>query len=109
MLVRKIISYFDADVDYNLRMIEGKVFLELVDLNKGGRTITEEAGKILDNLSIIIPGLKYCIIIYKDSDGIYDEIIYDGYTVSFEFIGAVSFEDAVRMWYLTHEGRLADL
>lgn len=68
---------FGVPADFEWKIHDG--VLVIVDLNEGGKSVTNDAESVLRTISDILVGKGLSLpqtIIYRDSDGIYDGLRY---------------------------------
>jgi len=71
-------------------------FLGIADANRGGRSITNDAERVVSELLATTQLLPHQRLLYRDTLGRWDELVHDGHHFTgFRPIGADSFVDAV--------------
>lgn len=89
-----------ADVEYDITLYKSKVVVVLHDLNTDGcRSITNDVEAVIEDLKAVIKGICGAVVIYRDSEGCYDQIVCENRTIGFVSLrGALSTEEALREW-----------
>ena len=71
-------------------------FLGIADANRGGRSITNDAERVVTELLATQQLLPHQRLLYRDTLGRWDELVHDGRRfTAFRHIGGDSFVDAV--------------
>ena len=88
-----------ASVSYEVRLEMGTCFIILYD-EDGERSLTNDAVGVIEDLLLIYPGAKSAVIIYRDSEEMFDFMVPDLFSnvVHFKSIGALSAEGAIAWW-----------
>ena len=93
-----------ADVEYEARIVHKTVFIFMYDLDKGNRSLTNDMQAVLVDLKNIYLGLYNSVIIYRDSEGCFDQVIVNKDN-SFQFkpLIALSEDEAIDIWLRQHK------
>jgi|GEM_PF-1642782 len=71
-------------------------FVGIADANRGGRSITNDAERVVTELLATRQLLPHQRLLYRDTLGRWDELVHDGHRfTAFRHIGGDSFVDAV--------------
>lgn len=57
--------------DFDVEIIDNKVVV-VTDLDIGNRSVTNDIDNIVPYLRNTVPEFEACVLIYRDSDGVYD-------------------------------------
>ncbi|WP_373072218.1 hypothetical protein [Sulfurimonas sp.] len=88
-----------ADVEYEAKIINDEIFIFMYDLNRGNRSLTNDMQAVLFDLKSIFNGLHNAVIIYQDSEGCFDQVIFrKNNTFSFRILLALDEDEAIYIW-----------
>ena len=88
-----------ADVESEARIINETVFIFMYDLNCGNRSLTNDMQAVLVDLKNVFSGLYTSVIIYRDSEGCFDQVIvHKDNSFQFKTLIALSEDEAVKIW-----------
>lgn len=71
------INHGKLHADFNFLRINSPRIIIIKDLNKGNKSVTNDVEYVLWYIKCFLPRMANHYIIYKDSEGIYDELIID--------------------------------
>lgn len=80
--------------DYTYKVTEN--IISIIDLDKGGLSVTNDIENIIQDLRNIIGDLSGYAIIYRDSMGIWDGIRIEGETINFYSLNETEYEKATQ-------------
>lgn len=70
--------------------------ISIIDLDKGGRSVTNDMENVIQDLKAILGDLSGYAIIYKDSMGIWDGVRIDGRCIEFYSLNETQQEKAAQ-------------
>jgi len=84
-----------ANVEYESKLIDQTVIIFMYDLG-GERSLTNDMQAVLEDLKKIYAGIYNAMIIYRDSEGCFDQVIYNkDNTFKFRTLIALSENEAI--------------
>lgn len=89
-----------ANVEYEVQMLKGKIFIILYDLDlQDSRSLANDVEAVMQDLKKVINGVENAVIIYRDSEGCFDQIKYNSSRkIKLVCLDALSIEEALQTW-----------
>ena len=89
-----------ASVEFSVKIIASQVFVVLYDLDEpNARSLTHDLEYVMTDLKAILPGICSAVVIYRDTEGLFDLVECMMYgSVGITTIAALSEEEAIEIW-----------